>query len=400
MGAYLAFKELWRNRGRYVLVSLVVALITALVLFVAGLAEGLGLGNIEYLKNLDADLIIYQADAQLLIAASRLTRDRLNDIERVPGVAAVGPIEFSRVSIILKDIDMGPMDMPQKPLDVSLIQVEPGRPGEPLVREGRQLQNRRGKEAIIDRLVARRARLALGDDFTIRSLQGTREEFYTLRVVGISDSQQYSIQPSIIVPILTGDDIKPKPVVEQGARGELASNVAAVRLARTSNPNEDAAFQKLMVERLESQVAKIRAVDIRTAYQNTPGYSAQQSTLNTQRYFALVIGVLVLGGFFQIQALQKVPQIGVLKAIGASNRTVAIASLIQVVIVTQLGVVIGGAVTLGLSLGLPVGIPITFSPQSVVTALVSLMLIGPLGGLVSIRYSLRVEPLTALGLSA
>ena len=63
----------------------------------------------------------------------------------------------------------------------------------------------------------------------------------------------------------------------------------------------------------------MQAVDRVTAYQATPGYSAQQSTLNTQRYFALLIGILVIGGFFQIQTLQKVAQIGMLKAIGAAN---------------------------------------------------------------------------------
>ena len=46
---YLAFKEFWRNRGRFFLVGLVIALITILVLFIGGLAEGLGAGNIEYL---------------------------------------------------------------------------------------------------------------------------------------------------------------------------------------------------------------------------------------------------------------------------------------------------------------------------------------------------------------
>ena len=45
----------------------------------------------------------------------------------------------------------------------------------------------------------------------------------------------------------------------------------------------------------------------------------QQTTLNTQQFFTLLIGVLVLGGFFQIQTLQKIGQIGMLKAIGTSN---------------------------------------------------------------------------------
>jgi putative ABC transport system permease protein len=49
-----------------------------------------------------------------------------------------------------------------------------------------------------------------------------------------------------------------------------------------------------------------------TPQSRRPGYSAQQSTLNTQGGFTLFIGILVIGGFFQIQILQKVAQIGVL----------------------------------------------------------------------------------------
>ncbi len=89
--------------------------------------------------------------------------------------------------------------------------------------------------------------------------------------------------------------------------------------------------------RLEAEVSDIQAADLVTAYENTPGYSAQQGTLSTQRGFVLMIGVLVIGGFFQIQTLQKVAQIGMLKAIGTPNRTVAAASLIQIILVTAIG---------------------------------------------------------------
>ena len=69
---HLALKEIWRNRGRFLLFSLVVALITVLVLFVAALGEGLGSGNREYLERLDAELIAYQDTARLLISSSRI----------------------------------------------------------------------------------------------------------------------------------------------------------------------------------------------------------------------------------------------------------------------------------------------------------------------------------------
>jgi putative ABC transport system permease protein len=141
-------------------------------------------------------------------------------------------------------------------------------------------------------------------------------------------------------------------------------------------------------------------VDPVTAYEAAPGYQAQQSTLNTQRGFTFLIGILVIGGFFQIQTLQKVPRIGTLKAIGASNFTVGVAVVTQILIVTALGVLVGSLGTLGLSLGLPQGIPIRFTPETATAAILSLLVIGPVGGLVSVRLALKVEPLMALGLSA
>jgi putative ABC transport system permease protein len=55
MAFYLALKEIWRNKGRYFLFSLVIALIAVLVLFIAALNEGLSSVNKEYLDKLDAN---------------------------------------------------------------------------------------------------------------------------------------------------------------------------------------------------------------------------------------------------------------------------------------------------------------------------------------------------------
>ncbi len=232
----------------------------------------------------------------------------------------------------------------------------------------------------------------MGDWLTIRSVQGNEDQFYDLEVVGISDSRKYGLRPSVFVPIVTWDEIRPKAVVGPGEE-DPACNVVAVQL-------EDPTQIEPMRQLLQARVSDIEAVDRKTAYENTPGYTEQQSTLNTQNAFALLIGVLVIGGFFQIQTLQKVPQIGMLKAIGTPNSVVAVAAIIQIVAVTLLGVAVGSVVSFGLSLSLPPNIPIIFELRSGAMAVVSILLMGLLGGLVSIRYSLRVEPLIALGLGS
>ena len=171
----------------------------------------------------------------------------------------------------------------------------------------------------MDRNVALRTNYKVGDEITVKTIQGTKEQLYILKVVGITDGRQYSIQPSIIVSQDTFALVKPGLLPEPN-QTDLISNIIVVRL---NNP----AQWKEMAAALESQVGDIKAVDKVTAYENTPGYGAQQSTLSTQNFFSLLIGLLVIGGFFQIQTLQKVPQIGMLKAIGAPNTTIALAAL-------------------------------------------------------------------------
>jgi len=153
-----------------------------------------------------------------------------------------------------------------------------------------------------------------------------------------------------------------------------------------------------MASYLQSRISDIETTDIKTAYQSFPGYSQQQGTVNAIKGFTFLIGILVIGGFFQIQTLQKVPQIGMLKAIGTSNHIVALAAVMQILLVTVFGVFVGGLITFGMALGLPPSVPILFQGTAVAIAVIALLLIGPIGGMVSVRMALRVEPLTALGM--
>ncbi len=381
MPIYLAAKEMWRLKGRFLLIASVIALITLLVLFVAALAEGLGSGNREYIEKLNADLIAYKAETNLSVQTSRLNRPTAQEIRRVPGVRDVGQISSASASVVL----------PNNPtnVNVSILGVEPGRPGEPPVLQGRQLSDLSAREALIDRNTALRTNLKVGDTITLKTIQGTNEEFYDLRVVGITDGRSFFLQPSVILPHLTWERVRPGVVNLRTS--QMVSNIVAVQLV---NPGDAAAMAKTIAQ----QVSDVELADLKTAYQATPGYKEQQNTLDTQRYFAFIIGVLVVGGFFQIQTLQKVPQIGMLKAIGASNWVVALTALFQIVLVTILGVAIGTILSLGLSLTFPPTFPIVFTGTAVLAAVLSLLLIGPLAGVLSIRYALRVEPLTAIGL--
>ncbi len=384
VAGYLALKEIWRNCGRFLMVGLVIALITLLVLFIAALGEGLGNGNREYISKLDGELLVYRAKSDLLIAASRLATDRVGEIRNIDGVDDAGMIGTANATLTLSG--------DAEPLKVALLGVEPGHIGEPPAVEGRHLSGLDADEVMIDGSTAIRSDLAVGDDLILNVTQGTEDAQYTLKIVGISSNQQYSLQPSVFVPFNTWDRVRPQSEAELNFT-DATANVIAVRVTDPQNV-------EVVRQNITDTVENVDVATLKEAIQALPGYSAQQSTLNTQGSFTLFIGILVIGGFFQIQILQKVSQIGVLKAIGTSNPIVAAASVIQIVVITIIGVAIGGLLTWLFSLSFPPTVPIVFNGTTSAIALAALLVIGPLGGLASIRYAVRIEPLKALGLNS
>ena len=108
----------------------------------------------------------------------------------------------ANASIILPD--------QEEPLKVALLGIEPGEPGEPLVVKGRHLGTKLAQDVILDRTTILRSGLDVGNTLTLRVTQGYQDEFFRLRVVGISDGQQYALQPVIFTPLFTWERIRPK----------------------------------------------------------------------------------------------------------------------------------------------------------------------------------------------
>jgi putative ABC transport system permease protein len=271
-----------------------------------------------------------------------------------------------------------------------MLAAEAGRPGMPAMLEGKVFRGGEAREVVIDRNVALRSGIKVGDEITIRSTQGVEDEFFTLNVVGMVDGQSYFFQPTIFVPPATWENIRPQSDADLNS-DTAYPNIIAVKVTDPSRLD-------VVKARLIDNVSNIEVTDIATTINNIPGYSAQQGTVQTQGFFTLLIGILVIGGFFQIQVLQKVPQIGVLKAIGSSNGVVGWAAVIQIIVVTVMGVAIGGGLTYLFSLGFPPTIPLVFNGTRSLIAIALLLFIGPLGGMVSIIYAVRIEPLKALKL--
>ncbi len=268
LSLYLAVTEMARNKLRFVVVVMIIALITLLVLFTAALGDGLAQSASEYLGRLEADLIVFQADVEHQIPASRLGRSRLNAIRRVPGVAAVGPVGVSSATIVAVD------GAPIPSFDVALIGVEPRLPGAPPVFAGAELADSRGADVVIDRHVYERLGLPLGATITVKVVQGMEEQRYSLHIVGYAEGGKINFSPSIFVPLRRWDRIKPQERPGGGADAEdLMFNIAALRLDGSLPP-------AAVAERVAAAVARVELTDPVTAYEASQGYKDMQATLN------------------------------------------------------------------------------------------------------------------------
>ncbi|MEM7331547.1 MAG: ABC transporter permease [Chloroflexota bacterium] len=384
MPLYLAWKEMLRNKARFTVIILIVALITLLVIFLAALGDGLALSAKEYIENIDAELIVFQNDVDLQIPASRLDRSKMNNLERVNGVEAVGAIGMSSAAVIISDVD-GP-----KKINVALIGVDPGKPGAPPVFAGMPLTDERAEQVVIDQHLLNRANIPVGSTITIKVTQGAEEEFYELEVVGHATGQFVNFGPSIFVPHRVWSRVRPQD--RPGGSSSSIFNMAAIKVTDPINASQTASL-------IENQVSRVEVTNKVATYEATGGFMEMQQLIITQQNFVLLIVLLIIGGFFQIQALQKVSQIGMLKAIGAPNRLISLSLLTQVILTTVLGLVIGGGTIYAMSFVMPASVPVVFDGQKIVIAVISLLLIGPVSGIVAIRTLLKVEPLKALGLS-
>ena len=133
------------------------------------------------------------------------------------------------------------------------------------------LSSERERGAIIDRKTQQRTGLRSGDTFACPDVFRTpRTSSTTLPSPAITDDRQYSLRPTVFVPILTWDRIRPGTLVDVDSR-DVNVNFLAV------NDRPDCGYRR----REESDTATTSGVEVsdrKTAWEATPGYKEQQST--------------------------------------------------------------------------------------------------------------------------
>jgi len=358
--------EIWRRRFQFVLIALIVTLISYLVLMINGLGVGLNDLAGSALRNWDADGIAYSQAAGLSVIRSELGTETVERIAAAEGVEESAPLGYVAANY---------RDAEDEIASAAFIGYDPGTIGEPDVINGEALSPSQRDGLLADKSFLKAAGLEVGDTVMV-SLRLTSREF---QIVGEIDEGAFFFQPAVYVLRSTWQELK------YGTTEGVP--VASVVLLKGDNlPG--------------MQGDGFEVVDKSTAFANIEGVEGQQSTVTALRWFGYLIGAMVIGVFFYVLTIQKVPQIGVLKAIGASDFFVFRQLLLQVLTLSVAGLAVSVPLAWATeqALGsLPDAVPIAFTTGTYVTTCLALLATAIIGALFSIRQVFKTDPIIALG---
>jgi putative ABC transport system permease protein len=356
---YLSWRDLRVDRGRFALVGLVIGLVALLTALLSGLATGLVDDGISGLRRLPATHLAFQPGAHASFSRSSLTADNL-----APWQGATG-VEASELGVSFFNARTEKGDT----LDLALFGVPPGSflaPGGPAQ------EALAGQPGLVLSAAHEAKGIEVGDLLTV---VGPDER---LPVLGFTYGGSYGHVDIAFASLGTWQHL----VYGGNARGRFSA--VALRA-------EDSADLAAVDRSAGTETGTKEA-----AYEGSPGFTAETSTMNLIRGFLLVISALIVGAFFTVWTVQRSRQIALLKALGASNAYVLRDALGQLAIVLLAATAAGSALAAGLGSLVGSGVPFRLEAGAVVGSALLLVALGMAGSLVAVRRVTSVDPVVAL----
>jgi putative ABC transport system permease protein len=152
-----------------------------------------------------------------------------------------------------------------------------------------------------------------------------------------------------------------------------------------------------LVATIDAQVESVTALTKQDAILGLPGVKDQRSIFTAIITVTFVVAGLVVALFFALLTLERAALFGMLKAIGASSRTLAAGLSLQAVLIAIGAFVVGGLITLALAAGIPAAIPLDLEFRRALITVLGLIVTALIGSAISFRRLVRIDPATAVG---
>ncbi|MGY5766048.1 ABC transporter permease [Brachybacterium sp. DNPG3] len=362
---FVAWRDLRHAKGRFALIGAVVALITLLVGFLAGLTGGLAEQNVSAVLDLPGDRLVLaeDADGTASFAQSSLDEATVTAWTDADGVESATPIGILQGRA--DDTAVAILGVPAGSSAGTSAGDAAGTSTSPIVALAPSADDAIGLSAG----AADDLGVAVGD-----SVQIAGSDY---RVESIGADAWYSHTP---VVVLTSD-------AWASASERLGGTGEPTVLAVTGSPDWDALAAETGTQ-AASPLASLGALET---------FRSEIGSLGLMIALLFGVSALVVGAFFTVWTMQRSADVAVLKALGASTAALVRDALGQALVVLVVGIGTGLLAVLGLGLLASGVLPFVLSPLTTLLPGAVMTVLGLAGAAVALRTVTHADPLTALG---
>ena len=368
---FVALRDLRFAKGRFILMTSVIALITVLVGFLASLTAGLGRASTSAIVDLPVAHLAFSqaAGSDPSFTESQVEATQWQGWTDVAGVANAEPLGVAQTRASVADTTAA----------VTAFGVQTGSALAPgTVSDGQVILSSGAAEAL---------GATAGESLTI----GARS--FTVHSVDDADAE-YAHTP--VVWISLGD------WQAVGARGgssadtaDTADTAALVATVVAVQTTDGSALPTDVLTAADAQL-ETQTLGLKDSRSAISSFAAENLSLTMMQTFLVAISALVVGAFFTVWTINRGRDIAVLKALGASNRYLLKDAIGQALIVLALGTGAGALLATGLGLLAAQVMPVVIGASTIVVPALLLAALGLVGALLAVARITRIDPHAAL----
>lgn len=353
---FLAWNEIKKNKLRFALITGVLMLVSYLVFFLSGLANGLQQMNRESVDKWDATAIILTEESDKSLYQSSMTIEDSKELSDTK-LAVIG-----QMNAIARDGD--------KKINVSIFGIKEDQFLLPNVTEGEAFSS---DNEVIASDALRNEGFKIGDELNLSSSDEK------LTIVGFTNKARFNAAPVLYSSLTTLNQVK------FGESAEENSDRINGIVIKTDSLSSIKVNDSLEIIESEAFI------------KNLPGYTEQSLTLNFMIYFLFIISAVIVAIFLYVLTVQKISMFGIMKAQGISNLYLSRSVVAQTFILAAIGVVIGFGLTLLTGAFLPNAVPVSFDLATMLSYGIILIAVAILGAVFSVLTIVKIDPLKAIG---
>lgn len=337
----LAWKEIKKNKVRFLILGSIVFLVSFLTFIISGLANGLSQDNAALIKDLPQGQFYMNTDADETYNLSKIDSSTQNEILSNEKDA----VAFSLQMGFLNDQD-------NKQQSVAFVTST----------NSKLFENVQHEEVIVDSSLKNKG-IKVGDTLTNNQFSGK------FVVKGFVEQKKYSHAP---VAYINNEDYK--------------------EIYRTDE------MQLIFVPNGDSskQFAGLQSFSNKEFLNTIPSYSAEQMSLNMIVWFLVVISGMLFAIFFYMMNVQKIGLYGILKAIGVKTSKLFKMIWTQMAIITVISLILSVAFSQAFNLIAPKGMPFTLTIGTTTQLSIVFLIIGFIGATISGIQIKKIQPLQAI----